>query len=331
MTETTAERAARLMAACTPCDLHGGFEFSEALDLRLLERWKRSGIAYLSVNAGYDVRPWHRTVAALAHYRRFLAQNPQTYVQVSTAGDIRRARSAGKLAVAFDIEGMAALDEDLNMISLYYDLGVRQMAIAYNLGNAAGGGCHDEDVGLTDFGRAAIVEMNRVGMLVDCSHTAYRSTLEAMEVSSQPVLFSHANARSVHDHERNIVDEQATAAAATGGLVGVTGIGLFLDDAGPTVEALVRHIEYFADLIGIDHVAIGLDYGPQQPELDSVFAERLDVWPPGQYPRGADIGYLEPECFARVAEALLDRGYSDGEVAGVLGENFLHLAERVWR
>ena len=313
------------------CDLHAGFEYSEATDLNQMARWKQAGVDYLSVNAGYDVRPWQRTVTALAAYRRFVATHSQGYVQIKTVDDIRQARLDGKLAIGFDIEGMVALNEDVNMVSFYYDLGVRQMLPAYNLNNAAGGGCHDTDVGLSDFGRAVIVEMNRVGMLVDCSHTAYRTTLDVMEISNAPVVFSHSNARVLQDHERNIVDEQASAAAATEGLVGVTGVGLFLDDDGASVASLSRHIDYWADLIGIDKVAIGLDYALAQPELDSIFAERTDFWPPSQYPSGADIGYLEPECFPVVAESLADRGYTDEQVHGVMGENFLRVAESVWR
>jgi membrane dipeptidase len=327
----TSERAQALCETAFVCDVHAGFEYSEATDLNQLKRWKDAGVDYLSVNAGYDVRTWHRTVTALAAYRQFVAGQPANYVQVRTVDDIRRARAEDKLAIGFDIEGMVALNEDINMVSFYYDLGVRQMLPAYNLNNAAGGGCHDQDVGLTRFGRDVIEEMNRVGMLVDCSHTAYRSTLDAMEVSTKPVVFSHSNSRKLKDHERNILDEQAKEAAATGGLVGVTGVGLFLDDSGVSVAALTNHIDYWADLIGIDRLIIGLDYALAQPELDAIFLEREDFWPKRQYPHGADIGYLEPECFPSIAEALIDRGYSDDQVRGVMGENYLRVVEQVWQ
>ncbi len=128
-----------------------------------------------------------------------------------TAEDVRQAKRAGKLAVAFDLEGMNALNEDLGMVGLYYRLGVRQALFAYNLNNAAGGGCHDQDVGLTDFGRAVVQEMNRVGMLVDCSHSAYRTTMEAMEISNAPVVFSHSNPKAVWDHGRNIRDDPSSS------------------------------------------------------------------------------------------------------------------------
>ena len=139
----------------------------------------------------------------------------------------------------FDIEGMGALNGAVSMVELYYRLGVRQMLIAYNLNNDAGGGCHDEDKGLTDFGRAVVREMNHVGMVLDCAHSGIKSGLEAMRLSTKPCIFSHANARALHDHERNIIDEQIKAVAATGGVVGVNGLNRFLGDGTAKVESMV--------------------------------------------------------------------------------------------
>src|SRR5262249_49384447 len=163
--------------------------------------------------------------------------------------DIPAARRAGKMAIGFDIEGMNALDGDAFMVSLYYRLGVRQMLFAYNRNNLAGGGCHDDDHGLTGFCRRGNAESNRTGMLVDCSHTGYRTTMEVLESSAQPVIFSHSNPKALRAHGRNIVDEQMRACARTGGVVGVNGIGLFLPDRDASSKAMVDCICYVADLI----------------------------------------------------------------------------------
>ena len=312
-------------------DNHAGFEFDLRNDLNNIYRWKEAGVDYLSVNAGYDVKSWQLTISALSGYRAFVESDPQRLMLVNTTADIELARASGKLAIGFDIEGMCALNEDVGMVALYYQLGVRQMLIAYNLNNAAGGGCHDEDVGLTPFGRAVVEEMNRVGMIVDCSHSSYRSSMEAMEVSTAPVMFSHSNSRRLHDHERNIKDDQIKACAATGGIVGITGIGAFLDPAGVSVAALVRHIRYMADLIGPDKVGIGLDYDFSDDFLEQTVATNINFWPKSQYPSGMDIGFLAPESFPEITSTLLDSGFSESETLGILGGNFFRLAENVWR
>jgi membrane dipeptidase len=327
------ERAAALHAEALVWDNHAGFEPEPDVDLNQLERWHDAGVDYLSVNVGYDRRPWQGTAVVLSAYRAWIKAHPEGFSLCATVDDVRRAKAEGKLGITFDIEGMDSLNEDLGLIEEYYRLGVRQMLFAYNLNNPAGGGCHDEDIGLTDFGRDVIAEMNRVGMLVDGSHSGYRTTMEAMEISSAPVIFSHANSRVLCDHERNIWDDQIKACAATGGMVGVTGIGIFLGDDGPTVDGLVRHIDYMAEMIGPDKVGIGLDFALDDEAL-TVGGDLNDddhaYWPARQYGDG-NIGFIDPAEFPRVTEALLARGYDDDQVRGILGENFLRVAGEVWK
>jgi len=336
MTENTAERwgvserAAELHHAALVWDDHGGFGYSTASALEGLERWRAAGIDYLSINAGYDVMPWTKTLEATSQYRHWIRTHPDLFVQVETVADVDRARREGKLAVAFDLEGMNALNGDIGMVDLYYRLGVRQMLFAYNRNNLAGGGCHDENIGLTDFGREVIREMNRVGMVVDCSHCSYRTSMEAIEASESPVIFSHANARKLCDHERNIWDDQIKACAATGGVIGVTGVGIFLGPRGPVVEHLVEHIDHMVELVGPEHVGFGMDsvlhaHTPNQP-----FTRNREYWPARQYPDGG-TGYVPPEEAPRLTQALLDRGYGDADIRGILGGNFLRVAETVWK
>jgi membrane dipeptidase len=324
------ERAAELHRSALVWDDHGGFGYSKASALEGLERWRAAGIDYLSINAGYDVMPWTKTLEATSQYRHWIRTHPDLFVQVETVDDVDRARREGKLAVAFDLEGMNALNGDIGMVDLYYRLGVRQMLFAYNRNNLAGGGCHDEDVGLTDFGREVIREMNRLGMVVDCSHCSYRTSMEAIEASASPVIFSHANARKLCDHERNIWDDQIKACAATGGVIGVTGVGIFLGLKGPTVEHLVEHIDHMVELVGAEHVGFGMDSvfhvnKPHQP-----FTRSREYWPERQYP-DSGTGYVPPEEAPRLTQALVDRGYSDKDIRGILGENFLRVAKTVWK
>ena len=312
-------------------DSHSGFESRPDARLEQLETWRSAGVSYLSVNVGYDVRSWENTISTLASFRRQIRSLGDLYILVETVADIDRARKANKLAISFDIEGMESLDGNVDMVSFYYDLGVRQMLFAYNLNNRAGGGCHDKDVGLTRFGRDVIAQMNSVGMLVDCSHSAYKTTMEAMEVSADPVIFSHSNPRGLVDHGRNIVDEQITGCAATGGVIGINGIGLFLGGS-IAPEAFVDHTVYVAELVGAEHVGLGLDYADEEEagDIDDVFQANRDYWPTDQY-KDSIGGFMSPEKIPHVTEQLFLRGFSQSEISGILGGNFRRVAERVWK
>ena len=323
-------RAAELHRSALVWDDHGGFAYSTASALRDLARWRASGIHYLSINVGFDVTPWTLAVEAVSQDRQWVREHPDDFIQVRGVDDVHRARREGKLAVSFDLEGMDALNGDLGMVDAYYQLGVRQMLFAYNRNNKAGGGCHDEDIGLTPFGREVIREMNRVGMLVDGSHCGYRTTMQAMEASTAPTIFSHSNARRLCDHERNIWDDQIKACAATGGVIAVTGVGRFLGPKGPVVEHLVEHIDYMVELVGPRHVGLGMDSVLKQKLSGAPFTGSRAYWPERQYP-DSGTGYVDPEAWPRITQALLDRGYDETAIRGILGENFLRVAGQVWR
>ncbi len=327
------ERAAALHASALVWDDHAGWGFNKAEDLQWLALWSAAGADFLSVNIGYDATPWTLAIQAVSQYRHWIREHSDHFIQVETLQDVQRARRENKLAVSFDLEGMGALNGDVGMVDLYYRLGVRQMLIAYNLNNLAGGGCHDNDAGLTPFGRSAIREMNRVGMLVDCSHTGYRTALEAMDASDAPVIFSHSNARNLQDHERNITDDLIEACAATGGVIAINGVHLYLGPQDGTVNRLVDHIEYMVQLVGPEHVGIGLDSVPVQITDDAPADPRY--WPAGQYPASAGpdpfAQVVQPDAIPQITERLLDIGYDDSAILAIMGGNFARVAEQVWK
>jgi membrane dipeptidase len=310
-------------------DNHAGFAYAGPRDVDLLDRWRSAGVNYLLINVGYDPVPWGTTIRAIADYTRGIEARSDM-VLCSTLSQVIAAWHAGQMALTFDIEGMGSLNGDVSMVELYYRLGIRQMLIAYNLNNDAGGGCHDRDTGLTDFGRAVVREMNRVGMVVDCAHTGIKSGLEAMKLSTKPCIFSHANARALHDHERNITDEQIRAVAATGGVVGVNGLSIFLGDGAPKVATLVAHIDYMAKLVGTDHVGIGLDYDPSTggPELDE--ATSAKYWPARQYPASIKDEFLPPSILPQVGEELRALGDKESSVRAIMSDTFMRVASQVW-
>lgn len=323
------ERARNLYRNALVWDDHSGFDPDGKPDLDNLQRWAKSGVHYLSVNVGYDVIDWRSSLKNLAAFRAWLQQRPQQYALIRTADDILEARQQGRLAIAFDLEGMNALDGDVNMVNVYYALGVRQMLFAYNINNPAGGGCHDSDQGLTDFGRAVIREMNRVGMLVDCSHSGCRTTLEAMELSQAPVIFSHSCAKAVWKHGRNITDEQIKACARTGGVIGINGLGIFLGRNDISSANFVDHVAHIAGLVGPEHVGIALDYAFDSDEIGELLGGNERYWPKEEY---AEVSrFLPPEQLPEIVETMVQRGFSDAEITGILGGNFLRVARAVWK
>ena len=188
---------------------------------------------------------------------------------------------------------MNALGGQVDLIGLYYELGVRWMLVAYNLSNMAGGGCLDDDCGLTDFGRRAVAAMNRVGMVPCGTHTGYRTARELIDASSTPIIFSHSNPRAVWDHPRNIPDELMQACAARGGVIGINGIGIFLGRNDSRITTFANHIEYALSLVGDDHVGIALDYVFDGQEMADFAAANPSMFPPDAG-FGANMAMIAP-------------------------------------
>ena len=292
-----------------------------------LVRYKNSGVDFVSINIGMDMDAFDKVIRVLAGFRSYIKSHPDDCILAESVKDIRKAKTENKVAIAFDLEGSEPLNGDINLISFYYDLGVRQMLLAYNKDNRASGGCMEGEIGLTDFGRQVVAEMNRVGMLVDASHMGYRATMETFETSTAPVIFSHSNPRGVKQNARNITDEQIKACAKTGGVIGINGIGDFL--GGTDNETVVKHIEYVIELVGPEHVGLGLDYVIDKGELIEYIQNHPDIFPPDQI--NDYLAMVEPEQLPGITELLLSRGHSEEVVRGFLGGNFLKVAEQVWK
>jgi membrane dipeptidase len=322
-------------------DDHCGFEmFPDAAISPLLEPWREAGVGYFSINVYYDRVHWTRCLENIAALRRRIPLEAPWCRLVASVAEIDAARDEGASAATFDIEGMNALNGRLDLVQVYYDLGVRHMLFAYNRNNLVGGGCHDDDTGLTDFGRAVIDEMNRVGMVIDCSHSAYKTTMEAMQRSTVPVIFSHSNVMALADHGRNIRDDQIRACAEGGGVIGINGLSLFLGDKGKSkAETVARHVAYIADLVGHEHAGISLDFDPTLDNEDSsgdrncisnVLEEDPEYWPPeAEYNRPID--FLPLNSLPEVCDELFQMGFTESELAGILGGNFRRVAEQVWK
>lgn len=298
-----------------------------------LPRYAAAGVSFVSLSIGGDNVGISETMRLLARERRRILAAPQRYLIADSCALIEEAKLTGRLGVAFHFQGTDSFEEDLNMVDAYYHWGVRHAILAYNSDNRVAGGCMaPANSGLSAFGRRLITEMNTVGMLVDCSHTAERSTLEAMEHSTQPVIFSHSNAAAIHAHPRNITDRQIRACAETDGVIGIMGVGAMLAaDASASVEAFIAHIDHCVALVGAQHVGISLDfvYDPQ-----AVYRV-ASGWAGGSFPHGTnytpDLPMLQPEDFPVITAGLLERGYSSDDVLAILGGNWLRVALQVWK
>jgi membrane dipeptidase len=321
------QKAKQLHQQALVWDAHACFPLNPIGDLSHLKRYKDSGVSFVSINIGMDMDPLENIIQILAGYRRYIKSHPDEFVLALSVADIQEAMHSDKLAVAFDLEGSDPLAHNLNLVSFYYDLGVRQMLLAYNSDNHASGGCLEGKIGLTDFGRQVIQEMNRVGMVVDASHMSYKATMETFETSTSPVIFSHSNPKRMRDHVRNISDEQIIACAKTGGVIGINGIGDFLGDT--RSQTVVEHVEYIIDLVGPEHVGLGLDYTIDKQELIEYLQKHPDRFPPDTIHNF--VAFVEPEQFPKITELLLARGHNEAAIRGILGENFLRVAKKVWK
>ena len=328
------ERAAALHQDALVWDAHACLPLHPDADVSALERHRANGVDFVSINIGMDMNPLPQIMAVIASFRAQLRASPENFVQVDGTDDVLRAKVEKKLAVAFDLEGGVPLGERPEMVQLFYDLGVRQIHLAYNRNNTIGGGCYDDDVPLSALGRRVVRAINSAGMLMDCSHTGYRTSLDIMAVSDAPVIYSHANPLALAANGRNIKDEQIDACVATGGIVCVNGVGRFLGDPEAGTAAILRHIDYLVQRVGAAHVGLGIDYEYDQGlDQNPPGYDRAYWFPPahGYGKEGPRIRIAAPEQFPEITEGLLQMGYAEADIRRILGENMLGLAGRVWR
>lgn len=311
-------------------DQHACLPLQLGTDVDPLARFRRPGGTFVSVNAGYSPHSFSDTVALLRHFRAAVAAHPDMEL-ADDIEDVAAITGAGRIAVVFDLEDANPIGDNLDNVTALADLGVRTLLPTYNHANRAGSGCLDaDDGGLTSWGRSVVAELNRVGIVPDGSHCSARTGLDLCEISSGPVIYSHSCMRSVWDHPRNITDDQARACAATGGVVGITGVGIFLGPNTPTLDAMMRHLDYAVDLVGIDHVGISsdfsFDYADFVDELTrnpQFFDESYTKWGP--------IQWMPPETVLTVGEYLGRHGWSDEHIRAVVGGNFYRVAQQAWR
>ena len=317
-------------------EAHACLPLSPQADFAPLDAYRAAGVDYVSINVGMDMNPLSQVLAVIAAFRERIAAHPDRYVLASSVADIERAATTGRLAIGFDLEGALPLLKQPAMVALYRDLGVRQIHLAYNRNNSVADGCHDVERGLTALGRRIVAAVNDSGLLMDCSHTGRRCSLDIMEASTQPVIFSHSNPLRLVEHGRNVTDEQIRACAATGGVVCVSGVSMFVGSREPTVDHVARHAAYVAELAGVEHAGIGLDISFIQPGVDDTPPGAFDAgywWPKSAgYDRALVRSTYPPiDSWRVLSTALQATGMTPHEAALVMGGNMARVARSVWR
>jgi membrane dipeptidase len=309
-------------------------------DPRFIDWYGEGGVTAL----GPTVGGWEGagpTMGRLAAWNRVLRER-EDLTLVRRAGDIERAKQTRRIGVYFHLQGADPIEDNLDLVDLYKTLGVGVVQLTYNVKNRVGDGCEERtDAGLSRFGVKLIERLNAAKILVDCSHTGLRTSLDAVECSKAPVILSHSNVAAVQASPRNVPDELIVAIARSGGVIGVVGFPAMVSESQePTLDQFIGHIDAVVQRVGIDHVGLGIDYywgqsGVASDEValaaynEAVCAGRWSSAyppPPHHYPAGIET----PRTLHNLTARLLERGYCDSAIQKILGKNWLRVMRDVW-
>ncbi len=279
-----------------------------------------------------------RTLEDISFHYNLVRLEPKRATIARSVEDIRRAKADGRLAIIFALQNPAPLEDDYLMrLSIFHRLGLQILQLTYNEQTLLGAGCFERnDQGLSEYGRQVVRHANRLGIVIDLSHTGIKTALDAIELSNDPCIFSHANAKALADSRRNKTDEQIQRLAEKDGVICVTPFGPCCQadrTRRPTMRDFLDHLNYIVELVGVNHVGIGSDISEhwgvawgcgtplRYPELvgnltwDTLFVE----------------GFDSVKYFPQVTEALAAEGYGAEDIQKIMGQNCLRLFERVWK
>ena len=338
-------------------DLSGDMRITGwANDPTLKEEYRQAcevaGVTCTFQNAGEEGVAPLRLMKRLAGHTFLTDQMPDLLRRAVKPDDILAAKEEGKRCLYLTGNGVplagdqVSVEQELRHIRVFHQLGVRMMHLTYNRRNVIGDGCTElANAGLSDFGRAVVQEMNRVGVIVDIAHSGWQTGLDAAAVSQKPIVVSHSAAWAINQHARCKSDELIKAVVDNGGTMGITNVPAFLGRTGDIV-AMLEHIDYVAKKFGVDAVTIGTDGAYQSiraAEADAAVPLRRRsrtrweaLWP-------SDDPIFAPEWnqdhqadsmawtnWPLFTVGLVQRGYSDEDILKIIGGNILRVAKDVW-
>ena len=304
---------------------------------KIFRQMREGGLDAVHVTIAYHEN-FRETVLNMEQWNRWFEQFPDLIVQGRSAADVRHAHETGRTAIFFGFQNPSPIEDDIGLVEILHDLGARFMQLTYNNQSLLATGCYeDEDTGLTRMGKQVVREMNRVGLVVDMSHSADRSTIEAADFSERPIAITHANPHAWQPALRNKRDEVIRAVTSNGGMLGFSLYPHHLKDKSAcTLASFCQMIADTAEKFGAEHLGIGSDLC--QDQHDSV-VEWMRV---GRWTKEIDYGegsaaapgfppmpdwYQDNRDFGNIAQGLADVGFSQAEIEGVMGDNWLRFYE----
>lgn len=303
----------------------------------IFRQMREGGVDAVHVTIAYH-ESFREMVLNLEAFNRWFERFPELIFKGTSAADVRLAQETGRTAIFFGFQNPSPIEDDIGLVEICHQLGVRFMQLTYNNQSLLATGCYeDDDTGLTRMGKQVVQEMNRVGMVVDMSHSADRSTLEAIDHSSRPIAITHANPHWWHPALRNKSDEVLKALTGRGGMLGFSVYPHHLKD-GPacSLQSFCEMVAEAASRYGAEHLGIGTDLCQDQP--DSI-VEWMRV---GRWSKVIDYGegsasdagfppmpdwFKDNRDFGNLAQGLRDVGFSQSEMEGVMGGNWLAFYE----
>jgi membrane dipeptidase len=293
------------------------------------------GTACVTGNAPWR---WNDIITDLGMRQADLAHQSEVMV-VRTVADIDAARELGRVGLVFGLEAATPIENELDRLDVLYGLGLRQIGIAYSDANTLGSGLSEPvDGGLTAFGHRAVTRMNQLGLAIDLSHSSDRTSLDICRQTQRPVFLTHAGARAIWNTARMKPDDVLRAVAETGGVIGMSAAPhttLSAQHPQHTIESVMDHFEYCAELVGIEHVAFGPDtlYG-DHVALHRIFAHLLSL-SATRGPAFDPVSYVDglenpTENFPNICGWLVKHDYSDDDIKAVLGGNIYRALQAIW-
>ena len=306
------------------------------------EAWRASGVTCIYQNAGEEGQDPMVLLKRLARFTFVTDMIPEILSKATVPDDVLEAKKQNRHSIYFTGNGVpltqqwVSVPDELRFVKVFYELGIRMMHLTYQRRNMIGDGCGEKnDAGLSDFGRSVIKEMNRIGVIPDCAHSGWQTSLEAAKASDKPVVASHSICGGIFPHIRSKPDNVIKAIVDTGGFIGICCIPRYLRGKGD-INALLDHIDYVAKKFGVDHVAIGTDVAyvsanhsaeskkiPRQPPAR---AEFRSLWPNDDYVTDPDanksIAWTNWPLFT---VGLVQRGYNDEQIQKIIGGNVMRI------